>query len=81
MAPNPVCASSRSGSRQKFLYCPRQVKSTKGPQFVSVAAMERDTSSRIDSHAGVCYMNFGVCGRIQAGFFLPEEHPFCFLKS
>jgi hypothetical protein len=75
---NPVRATGRSGSRQKFLYCPLPVKSMKGPHLVSVAAVESDLRRTMDSRAGVCYMNFGLCNWIQAGFFLPEEQPFAF---
>src|SRR5260221_2672495 len=50
----------------EFLYCPRQSKSTKVQQIVSVAAMENELGVRMDSKAGGCYMNFGVRGHLCA---------------
>jgi hypothetical protein len=78
MAHRPVRAIPEAGSRQKFLYCPLNVKSTKALRNVSVAAMEYTRAVKMDSKPAVCYMNFGVRGFIRAGFVFPKEHRIAF---
>lgn len=43
--------------------------------------MENVITLKVDWRALLCYMNFGVCGQTQAGFFLPKGAAVCFLKS
>jgi hypothetical protein len=40
--------------------------------------MEKHVAVKMDSQAGVCYMNFGVGWHSFAEFAFPGEHPFAF---
>lgn len=40
--------------------------------------MESKSAERMDSKAGVCYMNFGVSGHLFACSAFPEEHRLAF---
>ena len=74
----PYSRGPWSQPASEFLYCPPQSKSTKAKPFVSVAAMENPIGVKMDSKAGVCYMNFGVRGHSFACSAFPEEHRLAF---